>query len=603
MARPSPRICTPARRHGLDGLARPARAAASQCCPRLAGGELVRHRSSHWSLRGEARRRGRRQGDRAICLVGRRGDARDGLCRLAVEWPARLWRHAVGPRGGLGNSGSQGARLRRHALSVHLDGCAGRECPARPLFGRDRAAGLSLARTHHLHARARASRERWTRPALAPRRWRPSWARRRLPISPSPAIRCSIRVPLSGRSAVRAALRASLRSRRRGRRLHRRFGDARRHHVEIERVELSLRHGAGRSGRRCEERALARHQAHLRGRLDRASRASAAGRQRRRLFPSRSALGLERDRRGRHRCLLAAVGLARRRGASRLPGGRPLDLRSRLSARQYPGRGGVRLLLSGRRRTGNDASPERIAQERLAITDGAYGKPWVYQPKATLEWWQNHHYDRPGGVESARPTAWMPEVEADLVHRARLPGCGQGLEPAERVHRSQERGVDRALLLAPRQGRFDPARAISLALLSFFDPDHSAYVAGSNPISSLYGAPMVDGAHSYVYTWDARPYPAFPYALSVWADGGNWELGHWLTGRVGGGGLASMVRQILEDYGFTRYEVGPPLRLSRWRSSSTASCRRVRRSSRSGWPICSMLIESRRADPIRASRA
>jgi hypothetical protein len=58
-----------------------------------------------------------------------------------------------------------------------------------------------------------------------------------------------------------------------------------------------------------------------------------------------------------------------------------------------------------------------------------------------------------------------------------------------------------------------------------------------------------------VYTWDARPFPAFPYALSVWADGGNWELGHWLTGRVGGGALAAIVRQILEDYGFTRYEV------------------------------------------------
>jgi hypothetical protein len=42
--------------------------------------------------------------------------------------------------------------------------------------------------------------------------------------------------------------------------------------------------------------------------------------------------------------------------------------------------------------------------------------------------------------------------------------------------------------------------------------------------------------------------------LPVWADGGNWELGHWLTGRVGGGALAAIVRQILEDYGFTRYE-------------------------------------------------
>jgi hypothetical protein len=66
---------------------------------------------------------------------------------------------------------------------------------------------------------------------------------------------------------------------------------------------------------------------------------------------------------------------------------------------------------------------------------------------------------------------------------------------------------------------------------------------------------LVDLDRIYVYTWDARPYPAFPYALSVWADGGNWELGHWLPGRVGGGPLASITRQVLEDYGFTRYEV------------------------------------------------
>ena len=59
----------------------------------------------------------------------------------------------------------------------------------------------------------------------------------------------------------------------------------------------------------------------------------------------------------------------------------------------------------------------------------------------------------------------------------------------------------------------------------------------------------------YVYTWDARPYPAFPLALSVWADGGNWELGHWLTGRVGGGDVAKVVATLLEDYGFTRYDV------------------------------------------------
>lgn len=204
--------------------------------------------------------------------------------------------------------------------------------------------------------------------------------------------------------------------------------------------------------------------------------------------------------------------------------------------------------------TGNEASPERIAQERLAITDGAYGKPWIYKPKAILEWWQHHHYNRPGGVESASHTAWAPESKPIWFTEIGCPAVDKGsnqpnvfIDPksAESIAPYFSRSVRDDLI----------QRRYLLALLTFFDPGDAAYVAGSNPTSSVYGAPMVDIAHNYVYTWDARPYPAFPYALSVWADGGNWEHGHWLTGRVGGGTLASMVRQILEDYGFARYEV------------------------------------------------
>ncbi len=77
--------------------------------------------------------------------------------------------------------------------------------------------------------------------------------------------------------------------------------------------------------------------------------------------------------------------------------------------------------------SGNEASPERIAQDRLPITDGAYGKPWIYQPKALLEWWQNDHYDRPGGVEFGQRHGLGARIEADLVHRNRLPGGRQGL--------------------------------------------------------------------------------------------------------------------------------------------------------------------------------
>jgi Gene Transfer Agent (GTA)-like protein/putative tail protein len=204
--------------------------------------------------------------------------------------------------------------------------------------------------------------------------------------------------------------------------------------------------------------------------------------------------------------------------------------------------------------TGNEASPERIAQDRLAITDGAYGKPWIYKPKAIKEWWENYHYDRPGGVEEGGHTAWVPESKPIWFTEVGCPAVDKGAnQPNVFIDPKSAESFAPYFSRAVRDDLMQ--RRYIQAILNFFDPGHEDYVSGSNPVSGAYDGRMVDTSRIFVYTWDARPYPAFPYALSVWADGGNWELGHWLTGRVGGGALAAIVRQILEDYGFTRYEV------------------------------------------------
>jgi hypothetical protein len=203
--------------------------------------------------------------------------------------------------------------------------------------------------------------------------------------------------------------------------------------------------------------------------------------------------------------------------------------------------------------TGNEASPERLAQDRTAITDGAYGKPWVYKPKAVLEWWQNQHFNRPAGVESGSPTAWVPESKRIWFTEFGCPAVDKGSnQPNVFIDPKSSESFAPFFSRATRDDLMQ--RRYIQALASWFDPDDPDYIAGSNPVSSVYDAPMVDVARLYVYTWDARPYPVFPLALSIWADGGNWELGHWLTGRVGGGDVARVVAQILEDYGFTRYE-------------------------------------------------
>jgi len=90
----------------------------------------------------------------------------------------------------------------------------------------------------------------------------------------------------------------------------------------------------------------------------------------------------------------------------------------------------------------------------------------------------------------------------------------------------------------------------------YWDTGDAAYVAGSNPVSGVYAAPMVEAAAIHAWTWDARPYPAFPYRTDVWSDGGNWQAGHWLTGRLGAAPASDLIRAILADYGIANAEVG-----------------------------------------------
>jgi hypothetical protein len=75
------------------------------------------------------------------------------------------------------------------------------------------------------------------------------------------------------------------------------------------------------------------------------------------------------------------------------------------------------------------ASPEdRAAQVRTPIADGAAGKPWVFRYEDLRAWWENQHFNRPGGVESATPTAcvpqskpiWFTELGCPAVDRGKL---------------------------------------------------------------------------------------------------------------------------------------------------------------------------------------
>ena len=195
---------------------------------------------------------------------------------------------------------------------------------------------------------------------------------------------------------------------------------------------------------------------------------------------------------------------------------------------------------------------DRAAQVRTPITDGA-GKPWVFRYKDIKSWWLNQHYDRPGGVESGTPSAWVPEGKPLWIMETGCPAVDKGAnEPNVFVDpKSSESNVPHF----SRGTRDDlMQRRYLRALIEAFDPDSDGYLADANPVSSVYGDRMVDLDHVHVYAWDARPYPAFPYNLDVWGDGENWHLGHWLNGRFASAPLAETVAQLLDDYAFSEHQ-------------------------------------------------
>ena len=73
--------------------------------------------------------------------------------------------------------------------------------------------------------------------------------------------------------------------------------------------------------------------------------------------------------------------------------------------------------------------------------------------------------------------------------------------------------------------------------------------AAKNPVSSIYGAPMIETGEAALWTWDARPFPDFPARADVWSDAANWRLGHWMGGRLGQVSLGALVRDLCRAAG------------------------------------------------------
>ncbi len=200
------------------------------------------------------------------------------------------------------------------------------------------------------------------------------------------------------------------------------------------------------------------------------------------------------------------------------------------------------------------SAADRDAQIRTPITDGQHGKPWVFRFKDLDAWWSNTHIDRPGGVEQATPTSWLPQSKPIWFMETGCPAIDKGAnQPNVFV---DPKSAESSLPYFSSGARDDLIQRRYLqAIYEAFDPDHAGYVPDLNPTSVVYGGRMVDIAYVHTYAWDARPYPAYPADGETWGDVANWRLGHWLNGRLANAALDRLVAQILNDHGFTAFDV------------------------------------------------
>ncbi|MBB5755279.1 baseplate multidomain protein megatron [Prosthecomicrobium pneumaticum] len=192
---------------------------------------------------------------------------------------------------------------------------------------------------------------------------------------------------------------------------------------------------------------------------------------------------------------------------------------------------------------------DRAAQIRSPIEDGAAGKPWVFRYKDLAGWWGHLHYDRPGGIERTTPTAWIPKSKPIWLTELGCPAVDKGANEPNVFPDDKVGGA--------RLPHFSNGTRDDLVQRRFLEA-HLEHWADetANPLSDRYDGRMVDRSRVFLWCVDARPYPAFPYLDSVWADGPNWQTGHWLTGRLGALPADALVRAVLADHGFTDAEIG-----------------------------------------------
>jgi hypothetical protein len=147
---------------------------------------------------------------------------------------------------------------------------------------------------------------------------------------------------------------------------------------------------------------------------------------------------------------------------------------------------------------------------------------------------QTNHYVRGGDGQHGvvivsypveKPSPWVPESKPIVFTELGCPAVSRG--PNQPNVFVDPKSSENSLPYYSLGVRDDMAqRSFLEASLSFWENE------ANNPQSSVYSGRMLDNSRTSIWAWDARPFPDFPDADDFWGDAPNWELGHWINGRI-----------------------------------------------------------------------
>ena len=188
---------------------------------------------------------------------------------------------------------------------------------------------------------------------------------------------------------------------------------------------------------------------------------------------------------------------------------------------------------------------DRASGLRSPISD-FYGEDWVWRYKDIRGWWENPHHERQNGIRKAQPTQWIPASKPIWFTEFGCAAIAMGANEPNVFPdaKSGSAGLPRF----STGGRNDLVQYRTLLeQLRWWDNSLPGLPANRNPVSPIYGGPMLEPSNMFAWAWDARPFPAFPLTSQLWSDGANWQTGHWLNGRLGGCPVDELAAAIAGD--------------------------------------------------------